>query len=414
MTAAASGGSIVIVGASLAGLRAAEALRAADYKGSITVVGDESHLPYDRPPLSKEILLGSSSLVDIELISAADREALRVEWLLGEPATGLVAGGVGVGDRVVPADGVVIATGARARSLPFCGLGGVHTMRTLDDAVALREDLVAGCSVVIIGAGFIGTEIASAAVSLGCHVSIVEPDPAPLSAKIGPTAATKLMDLIASHGVVVRAGHGVGGVDGKEQVKAVVLDDGSRLNADVVVVGVGAIPNIEWLHGSGIELDNGVLTDEWGRTSLPNVVAAGDVACFKQGNTHRRVEHWTNARDMPAVAARTLLADLYGQPPTDPHDNPPYFWSQQFGLRLQLVGRIDPDLDLEIVDGSLDDGDFVAVQHHRDLISAVIGWNSPRSFLKWRRRSGTELRAAASLGSEQSAVRPSLSVLPRP
>lgn len=381
---------VVVVGSSLAGLRAAQTLRAEGFDGELTVVGAETHAPYDRPPLSKDFLLGKVAVADIALADDAALAELGACWLLGRRATALRPGRVGLDGEELPADGVVIATGARARtSGASSGLAGVHVLRTLDDAAALRDGLTGASRVAVVGAGFIGTEVASTAVALGARVTIVEPQALPLGQALGSQVAERLVSTIREHGVELRTGVGVAGIAGNQHVTHLELDDGSRVEADLVVVGVGAVPNTEWLDGSGVICGNGVLTDAWGRTNRPGVVAAGDVACADG----LRVEHWTNARDMPVVAARTLLADAAGAEAGAPHRPAPYVWSEQFGHRIQMVGRVRAGVPLDVVEGALGEAGFVAVQRVDDAVTAVVGWSMPREFTRRRRHHDADLRA---------------------
>src|SRR3954469_17964216 len=291
---------VAVVGASLAGLTAARALRDRSYDGRIVIIGEEAHAPYDRPPLSKEFLADTASLDDIAL-GAPDDEDLGLEWRLGTTAVGLdhLSRAVLLDDgSEIRADGVVLATGARARRLPGSeGLDGVHVLRSLDDAIALREDLAAAAHLVVIGAGFIGAEVASTARTLGLEVTVIETQPVPLAGPLGADMGAVCAELHADHGPRLLTGTGVAGLVGTARVEAVELTDGRRLPADVVVVGIGAIPNIEWLSHSGVALGNGVLTDARGATNIPGVVAAGDCAAAWSATAERhvRIEHWTNA-----------------------------------------------------------------------------------------------------------------------
>lgn len=309
--------SVAVVGASLAGLSAARALRAQGFDGRLVIVGDETHRPYDRPPLSKECLAGQVGESDLAL--ETDGEELSAQWLLGTRAAGLdraervirLADG-----RTIRVDGVVVATGAAARTLPGGhDLEGVHVLRTLDDARALSEDLARGGRLVVIGGGFIGVEVASTARALGLEVTVVEAAPTPLAGPLGTAMGMLVSALHADHGVRLVCGVGVHALSGDEpsgrgippaegarsgrrdrgRVKAVLLEDGRRLAADTVVVGVGARPCVEWLEGSGVALDNAVLCDAVGTTNGPGVVAVGDCAAWYDPavGAHRRARSVT-------------------------------------------------------------------------------------------------------------------------
>lgn len=378
---------VAVVGASLAGLSAARALRAQGYDGRLVLVGDETHRPYDRPPLSKQFLAGRLSEADLAL--ETETEDLDITWALGVTAAGLDARerAVRLADgRSLRADGVVVATGATARALPGGGrLAGVHTLRTLDDAKALRADLARAERVVVVGAGFIGAEIASTARSMGLRVTLVEPGPAPLAAALGVEMGTVISALHAEHGVDVLCGTGVRELTGTGRTDGVLLTDGRRLPADVVVVGIGARPNVGWLAGSGVTTGDGVLCDADGSTSLPGVVAVGDCAAWFDPSLggHHRVEHWTGALQRAPIAVRTLLSagSAVPEPP-----RPPYFWSDQYGLRIQVIGRIQPDDTLTIEEGDIADHSFLAVYRRREQPVAVLGMNQPRLFTRWRKR----------------------------
>ena len=382
---------VAVVGASLAGLSAARALREQSYDGRIVVIGDEVHAPYDRPPLSKDFLAGTATLDDIAL-GTPDDDELDLEWRLGTTAVGLdhLSRSVQLQDgSEVRADGVVLATGAHARRLPGSeGLAGVHVLRSLDDAVSLREDLAAAGRLVVIGAGFIGAEVASTARKLGLEVTVVETQPVPLAGPLGADMGAVCGELHADHGTRLLTGTGVAGLVGTGRVEAVELTDGTRLPADVVVVGIGATPNVEWLADSGVALGNGVLTDARGATNIPGVVAVGDCAATWSASAERhvRIEHWTNALEQPATAAATLLGAA-GAAPTPV----PYFWSDQYGARIQFAGaRREGDV-ARVVEGSCADRSFLVVYERDDAPVAVLGMNQPRLFTRWRR----QLRAAA-------------------
>ncbi|MCW8376697.1 NAD(P)/FAD-dependent oxidoreductase [Streptomyces justiciae] len=378
---------VAVVGASLAGLSAARSLRKQGYDGRLVVVGDEPHRPYDRPPLSKEFLAGT--LGEAELALETDDEDLAAEWLLGTRAVGLDHRGrtVRLADgREVRADGFVLATGAAARTLPGSeGLAGVHTLRTLDDARALRDELARGGRLVVIGGGFIGAEVASTAYALGLEVTVVEAAPTPLAGPLGEAMGAVVSGLHADHGVRLVCGIGVKGLSGESRVDAVLLEDGRSLPADIVVVGVGARPNVEWLEGSGIALDNGVKCGADGRTSLAAVVAVGDCANWydPRAGHHRRVEHWTGALERPDAAIATLLAQGAVEPGVP---RPPYFWSDQYGVKIQFAGHAAAADSVTVEAGSADGRDVLAVYRRVGDAVAVLGMNQPRLFTRWRKQ----------------------------
>ncbi|MFF4910183.1 NAD(P)/FAD-dependent oxidoreductase [Streptomyces sp. NPDC001260] len=378
---------VAVVGASLAGLSAARSLRRQGYDGRLVVIGDETHRPYDRPPLSKEFLAGTLGEADLGL--EAEGEDLAAEWLLGTRATGLdrTSRALRLADgREVCADGVVIATGAAARTLPgSAGLAGVHTLRTLDDARALRDELARGGRLVVIGGGFVGAEVASTAYALGLDVTVVEAAPTPLAGPLGETMGAVVSGLHADHGVRLLCGVGVKGLSGEERVDAVLLEDGRSVPADIVVVGVGARPCVEWLEGSGIALDNGVKCGADGRTSLAGVVAVGDCANWydPRAGAHRRVEHWTGARERPDAAVTALLAGGAVEPGVP---RPPYFWSDQYGVKIQFAGHAAGADSVTVEAGAVDDRDVLAVYRRAGVPVAVLGMNQPRLFTRWRKQ----------------------------
>jgi NADPH-dependent 2,4-dienoyl-CoA reductase/sulfur reductase-like enzyme len=283
------------------------------------------------------------------------------------------------------ADGVVVATGARAREWPGERMAGVHVLRTIDDAVALREDLRPGARLVVIGAGFIGGEVASTATKLGLDVTVVEAAPTPLAGPLGERLGATVARLHHTNGTRLQCGTGVAGMDGADRVTGVRLSDGRQLAADVVLVGIGAAPNIEWLHGSGLDVDGGVACDEGGATAIPNVVAVGDCAAWHEPTVgcRRRVEHWTGAMERPAIAVATLLAGGRHQGTAA---KPPYFWSDQYGVRIQFAGIAGPDDEITFEEGGPDDASFLAVYRRSGQPVAVLGVDQPRMFTRWRRQ----------------------------
>jgi NADPH-dependent 2,4-dienoyl-CoA reductase/sulfur reductase-like enzyme len=382
--------SIAVIGASLAGLSAARALRAQGFDGELTVVGGEARRPYDRPPLSKEFLAGAVGENDLALES--DDDDLNAQWLLGTHATRLdpAAGVVHLDDgSTVHADGIVVATGARARSWPGSErLAGVHVLRTVDDALALRDEMRPGARLVVIGAGFIGAEVASTATKLGLDVTVVEAAPAPLAGPLGEQLGAAVARLHVEHGTRLLCGAPVAGLTGSDRVTGVQLADGRQLSADVALVGIGAVPNTEWLRDSPLELANGVVCDEGGATAIPNVVAVGDCAAWHEaclGRPHR-VEHWTGALERPAIAVATLLA---GGRHNGAPAKPPYFWSDQYGCRIQFAGIARPDDQVTFEVGDLSEASFLAVYRRDDRPVAVLGMNQPKLFTRWRRQLGS-------------------------
>jgi len=379
---------IAIVGAALAGFAAARALRRQGFAGEIVAIGAERHLPYDRPPLSKGFLTGACSVPELAL--ADPDEDLDVRWRLGAAAARLDPGNRRIvldDGEEIRADGVIVATGARARRLPDAdGLAGVHTLRTLDDAITLRAALGRGGRLVVIGAGFIGAEVASSARSLGLEVTVVEALPAPLAGPLGAEMGAVCARLHDDHGVRLRTGVPVARLVGTARAEAVELADGTRLPADLVLAGIGARPNVEWLAGSGLAISGGVVTDESGATSLPAVVATGD--CAMSFNRHAgraiRVEHWTHAFEQPATAVATLLAGGGRHPPGRPAV--PYFWSDQYGVRIQFAGHREDGDTVRIVEGDTEQRSFVAVYERDGRPVAVLGMNQSKIFTRWRRQ----------------------------
>ncbi|MFC4069530.1 NAD(P)/FAD-dependent oxidoreductase [Actinoplanes subglobosus] len=351
---------VAIVGASLAGLAAVRALRRQSFAGEIVVIGGEFHQPYDRPPLSKDFLTGTVTAADLALTH--DGENLGAEWRLGVTATGFDPHTRGVrldtGEEI-RADAVIIATGARARPIEHIG---VHTLRTLDDATALRDALRQTGRLVVIGAGFIGAEVASSARKLGWDVTVVESLPTPLAGQLGTEMGEVVSRLHGDHGVRLLTGLPVSGLTGTDQVEAVELADGTRLPADLVVAGIGAIPNVEWLESAG-----GLAA----ATSVPGVVATGDVT----GS-----QHWTFALENPAAVVATLLGT---EPPAA---RAPYFWSDQYGVMIQFAGHRAPGDTVRIVEGDPEQRSFLAVYERDGQPSAVLGLDQPKLFTRWRRQ----------------------------
>lgn len=404
-------GHAVVVGASLGGLRAAEQLVSAGWDGPVTVVGAERHMPYNRPPLSKEVLreLPATGSPRECADGAHERVAFRLRDSLGAVAwrLGCRAIAASLAERsVILEDGselhydaLVIATGLRPRSLSLPGAESDRfVLRTLDDAARLRRRLEEGTRVVVIGGGFIGCEIAATATQLGCRVTVVEPEPAPMARALGPALGAALARHHGERGVDFRLGRTVAafrtaGPEGR--LVGVTLDDGSELDADVVVEAVGSVPNTEWLERNGLDLDDGVLCDNHLRVEgRPDVVAVGDVARFPNplfDDVPRRVEHWSVPTDTAKRAAATLAALQRPEPPDPaPFAPMPSFWSDQFDLRIQGVGAFALGERYEVLEGSLEEdlsrGVAVGAWREGRLVGAItIGLPASRS-IHYRRQ----------------------------
>jgi NADPH-dependent 2,4-dienoyl-CoA reductase/sulfur reductase-like enzyme len=365
---------ILIVGAGLAGARCAEALRAGGHDGRILVVGDEPHPPYERPALSKELLAGSRATAELALRKPEFWTANRIELRLGThiDTIDLRARRALIGVASIRWKQLVLATGVRARRIPgLDGMAGIHHLRTLADAETLRAALTPGARLAIVGAGFVGLEVASSAHALGVEVTVIEPAPVPFERTLGPAVGSLLADRARSAGVDLRLGMPVRAAfhGGDGAVSAVELGDGTRLDCDAVLVGVGARPNAE-LAATLLDLapDGGVPTDACGRTAAEGVFACGDVASVAYASHDRRVrlEHWSAAAATGQATAGAILGRAAGPSPV------PFFWSDQFGWRIQAVGHVDPELRVS-TEG---DGErFVARYRDADgrLRAAVVG-----------------------------------------
>ncbi|MCW2898114.1 MAG: FAD-dependent pyridine nucleotide-disulfide oxidoreductase [Streptosporangiaceae bacterium] len=367
--------SVIIVGGGLAGIRAAEALRTKGYEGALTLVGAEPHRPYDRPPLSKAVLMGRTDDTTV----VADFEALRCDLVLGHTATGLRLADVRGGTLEttagpLPFDGLVIATGAAPIRLP--GGGPQHAIRTIDDARALRAGLRQGARIAIVGAGWIGAETATAAARAGCAVTVVEAADAPLAGSIGSHVGAHTAAWYAEAGVELRLGVKVAAVDDG----GLALGDGGRIDADEVVVGVGVRPEVGWLSGSGLDLQDGVVVDSSLRTSRPEIVAAGDCAAWWSGRYGRRlrVDHWDTALNAPAAAAASLL----GQPAV--YDPVPYFWSEQFDRMVQYAGQ-HAGAERLVFRGDPAGKEWAACWLTGTRLEAIATVNRPRDLVQGRR-----------------------------
>jgi NADPH-dependent 2,4-dienoyl-CoA reductase/sulfur reductase-like enzyme len=395
---------IVVVGASLTGTRAVQSLRAKGYRDRIVVVTEETEACYDRPPLSKQFLRGETSRADIDLVEPAERRALGVELHTGRRAVSLdlERQQVSLDDgSEVAFDGLVVATGARARTLPGVPPSDrIHALRTVTDAVRLRAALEPGTRLGILGGGFVGTEVASSASALGCDVTVIEQAPAPMAAVLGITLAEDLAEITRRAGVKIVGSQIASSVSTTAAGCPVVeLDSGLSLEFDQLLVSIGADPNTEWLAGSGLEVEAGLVCDDslfaYGARH-GSVVAAGDVARIRQsdGSLERRVEHWTHAAAQGEFAAASLLA---GPAPNGPRFRAvPYVWSDQFGNRIEILGQFAPGDSAQEIWSTPGGVNSLYLYRRDGRPSALIGVNAVRWLLEVRRR----LRGESTLTDE--------------
>jgi 3-phenylpropionate/trans-cinnamate dioxygenase ferredoxin reductase subunit len=387
---------IVIIGGGLAAARTAEQLRKSGYQGPVAIVSAEKHLPYDRPPLSKDVLHDTGKgLHDVLLRPAEFYADNDIALVLGTAAQSLDTAARTVtltDDRVLDYDELVIATGLEPKRIPSLDLAGVRVLRSFDEALALREHATSARRAVIVGAGFIGCEVAASLRKLGVEVALVEPQPTPLAAVLGERIGELVARVHRAEGVDVRTGVGVAAVRGDTEVSAVELTDGTVLEADLVVVGIGSRPATDWLVGSGVALDNGVLCDEVGRTSEPHVWALGDVASWRDARGHQiRVEHWSNVADQ----ARVMVPSMLGQEPPEVVAVP-YFWSDQYDVKIQCLGEPSPDDVVHVVE---DDGRKFLAYYERDgVLVAVVGGGMPGKVMKARAKIAAGAPIAEVLG----------------
>lgn len=361
---------VVIVGAGLSGFRIAEALRRAGHRGDLLLIGSEQHAPYDRPPLSKEVLRGERSAGDIALCDDAFFAEQDVQLRLGTTVSSVDTTNQEVvledGD-VVGYDQLVIATGLTPRLLACADLPRLHPLRSLDDCLNLRRDLRSADRALVVGAGFIGCEVAASLRATGVRVVLVEQQVTPLAAILGERVGGLVARLHADAGVDLRCATGVLRFLGASRCTGAELTDGTTVDADVLVVGVGSTPAVGWLEGSGLAVADGVLCDQQGRASVPGVWAVGDVAAWLDPVTGRcrRVEHWTRAGEQARTVAHAILGV------DDGNAGAPYIWSDQYGMKLQIVGEPDARDDVTV---QTDDGRRFLATYARDgLLTAIVG-----------------------------------------
>jgi phthalate 3,4-dioxygenase ferredoxin reductase subunit len=393
---------VLVVGGSVAGVRCVEALRHNGFEGSVLLVSDDPELPYDRPPLSKQFLAGEWSIDRVRLLSAEQAVELGVELALASAATELdpSAHTVSLADgRIVRYGQVVVATGAVARPSPWGAPSGVHTLRSLVDAERLRAELTPGARVVVVGGGWIGAEVAATAHGRGCRVTVLDVAASPCARVIGDELGQLVAGVHARHGVEARFATGVADVRRERSGLAVELTDGAVLPADVVVVGIGAIPNTDWLAGSGLTVEDGVVCDDLGRAAgVEDVWAVGDVARWGE----RRHEHWTSAVEQARAVGRNIA---------NPHGlvssaNDGYVWSDQYTWKIQLAGDTGPHVECDLVVDDPDTPRLAAL--YRDRSGRLVGIatvNWPRAFIGGLRAIGVDaLEHAAGLRGARANV----------
>ena len=370
---------IAVVGASLAGLRTAEALRREGFVGRLTMIGAEDEPPYDRPPLSKQFLVDDWDDAKLAL-SRNGVEDLGADWKLGQAAASLDASSLILtlanGERVDEADAIVLATGARARRLPFGqDLEGILELRRLADARLLRKALGSATRVVVVGAGFIGMEVAASCRQKGLEVVVIDPLPAPLIRGLGAVLGERVATRHREAGVEFHLGVGVEGFEGESRVTGVRLSNGVTLPADIVVVGVGAAPATEWLDGAGLKIENGICCDATGFTGRDGVYALGD--CARWHNSHYperpRFEHWTSAVEQSSVVARRIV---HGS--AEDFAPVPYVWTDQFDLRIAIAGEIRDGDEMQVCHGKLNEDRFLALFGRGGRLVAAVGFKRPR------------------------------------
>lgn len=372
---------IVIVGGGLAAVRTAQALREQQHSGPITLLCAEAALPYDRPPLSKAYLTGKMGDADISLLPAETYAELKIDVQLNSRAVGLdrEAQLVQLADgRTVSYDRLVVATGARPIMLPsFSGRSNVHVLRDASDALKLKEALQPGRKIGIVGAGFIGLEIAAVALELGADVTLIEVAPTPLAQILGAELGGYLQRWHERKGLRFHCGAGIRAVNGSKRVESIELDNGTVIAVDAVVIGIGQQPNVEWLETAGLPLHRGLVCDAHGRTSDPRVYGVGDVVCTQVGDTFHPTRQWTAVTEQANRVGAALCDRVDPSPVIDDH----YFWSDQHGIRLQFAGQVPPQPRLVWLRGGPDEERFAVLCCTPTDVTAVFSVGCPRDFL---------------------------------
>lgn len=398
--------SVVIVGAGHAGGRAAEAVRQAGFKGRVVLIGEESHPPYERPPLSKEMLYSDHPPEKTYLAPMTAWSDNAIELRLDARVEGLdradhrirLAGG-----ETLAYDRLLIATGGRVRrlALPGAALPGVHYIRTIADTLALKGELKPGVRLAVIGGGFIGLEAAAAAARLGCKATVLEAQPEILNRVMDPMMGRWFEQLHRANGVDVLKGVTIARIEGHDRVTGVVLGSGDRIDADVVVIGIGIVPNVELASESGIAVGNGITVDEFGVTSDADVFAVGDVAFHFNPilGRHVRLESWANAQNGGIAVARNMI----GEPV--PYKDVPWFWTDQFGANIQIAGAPE-GWDRIVTRGSPEGGKFIAfaMKDARVVGATVVNLGRDMRFVKSLVQSATDI-ADADLANEGMQLR---------
>ena len=372
----------VIVGASLAGLTCAQSLRAEGYTKKITLIGAEKHFPYNRPPLSKQVLSGKWQAAQTNIDSAEKFTELKLDFLIDYEAIELNVGlqEITTNKHTLKYEELIIATGASVRRLPGTeGMSRVHVLRTIDDALGLRDALVGIKSAVVVGAGVLGSEVISALSEYGIHATVIDRMEAPQLPLTGGHFASRVNELFLEHGVATKYGVEIVSVSENESGITFDLSDGLKVSGEIAVVAIGCIPNVDWLANSGLDISNGVLCDSNGLVA-PHIYAVGDVARWHNPVTGKslRLENQTSAIEQGLAVGKFIAT---GQPSAPTH---PFFWSEIFGNKILMLGSLDAQIPLTIVHGSPSDNRFVAATIVNGVTTGIVGWNMPKEFRQSR------------------------------